>query len=80
MNKKVLAIFYAILASVLYAINIPLSKILLKNIEPTLMASYLYLGAGIGVLLLFLITNKKEENKKYQKYTKKDNEKQQEII
>ena len=72
MNKKVLAIFYAILAAVLYAINIPLSKILLKNIEPTLMASYLYLGAGIGVLLLFLITNKKEENKEYQKYTKKD--------
>lgn len=73
MNKKVLAIFYAILAAVLYAINIPLSKILLKNIEPTLMASYLYLGAGIGVLLMFLITNKKEGNKEYQKYTKKDN-------
>lgn len=71
MNKKVLAILFAILAAVLYAINVPLSKLLLKNISPTMLASYLYLGAGLGVGLLFLITRKKEKNQN-EKYNKKD--------
>jgi len=35
----------------LYAINIPLSK-LLRVISPTMMAAFLYLGAGLGLLLL----------------------------
>ena len=71
MNKKVLAIFLAVLAAALYAINIPLSKLLLNHIEPTMMASYLYLGAGIGIGIVFLITkkNQKDEN---EKFTKKD--------
>ena len=71
MNKKVLAILFAVLAAVLYAINIPFSKLLLENISPTMLASYLYLGAGLGVGLLFLITRKKEENQN-EKYIKKD--------
>ena len=58
MNKKLLAIFFAILAAGLYAINIPFSKLLLNNIEPTMMASYLYLGAGIGIGTVFLISIK----------------------
>ena len=71
MNKKVLAIILAVLAAALYAINIPLSKLLLNHIAPTMMASYLYLGAGIGILVVFLITRRsqKEEN---EKFTKKD--------
>lgn len=32
MNKKVSAILFAVLAVVLYAINIPFSKLLLENI------------------------------------------------
>lgn len=40
-NKKIIAILLAILAAILYAINIPLSKLLLKEISPTMMASYL---------------------------------------
>lgn len=71
MNKKVIAIFFAILAAVLYAFNIPFSKLLLNEITPTMMASYLYLGAGIGVGILFLITNKKGKEDS-EKYTKKD--------
>ena len=58
MNKKLLAIFFAILAAGLYAINIPLSKLLLNYIEPTMMASYLYLGAGLGIGIVFLLTKK----------------------
>lgn len=61
MNKKLLAIFFAILAAGLYAINIPLSKLLLNYIEPTMMASYLYLGAGIGIGIVFLITKNKNK-------------------
>ena len=61
MNKKLLAIFFAILAAGLYAINIPLSKLLLNYIEPTMMASYLYLGAGIGIGIVFLITKSKDK-------------------
>ena len=71
MNKKIIAIIFAILAAVLYAINIPFSKLLLKNIDPTMMASYLYLGAGLGVGILFLVTRKKEKEHS-EKYTKKD--------
>ena len=55
-NKNILAIFFAILASLLYAINIPFSKMLLKQISPTMMASYLYLGAGLGISIFYLIT------------------------
>ena len=47
--SKVKSIVYALLAAVFYAINIPLSKLLLQEIGPTTMAALLYLGAGIGV-------------------------------
>ena len=71
MNKKILAIIFAILAAVLYAINIPFSKLLLKDIPPTMLASYLYLGAGLGIGLLYLISKSKKKEKD-EKYTKKD--------
>lgn len=61
MDKKIIAIFFALLASVLYAINIPVSKILLQNIEPIFMAAFLYFGAGLGMLIYstFLVNEKK---------------------
>ena len=70
-RKKIIAIIFAILSSALYAINIPLSKLLLNDTPPTMMASYLYLGAGLGVGILFLLT-KNKENKNSEKYTKID--------
>ncbi len=48
------AIIYAFLAAVFYAINIPASKVLLRDVGPTTMAALLYLGAGIGIALLSL--------------------------
>ena len=51
MKTKNLATFFAILAAALYAINIPFSKILLQFVSPTMMAAFLYLGAGLGLLL-----------------------------
>ena len=71
MNKKLFAIFFAILAAGLYAINIPLSKLLLNCIEPTMMASYLYLGARIGIGAVFLFTRNKDD-KEYESLTKRD--------
>lgn len=51
MKAKNISTIYAVLAAMLYAINIPLSKLLLNFVEPTMMASFLYLGAGVGLFL-----------------------------
>lgn len=61
MKAKHTATAFAILAAALYAINIPLSKILLKQVEPTMMAAFLYLGAGLGLFLYGLISGEKEK-------------------
>lgn len=44
------AVMYAILAAVFYAVSSPLSKVLLEDVSPYLMASLLYLGAGFGMM------------------------------
>lgn len=46
------AVFYAILAAALYAINAPVAKLLLFHIPSTMLAGLLYLGAGSGMYLL----------------------------
>lgn len=51
-EKNKWAIFFAILAAALYAISMPFSKILLKEVSPMMMAAFLYIGAGIGMLLM----------------------------
>lgn len=72
MNKKrqAIAVVLALLAAIFYAINTPFSKILLNQIPPTLMAAFLYLGAGIGVGFLYLFHIKGED--KLERLTKKD--------
>ena len=51
MKTKALAAVFAILAAALYAINVPLSKLLLEHVGTTMMAAFLYLGAGLGLLV-----------------------------
>ena len=51
MKTKSTATFFAILAAALYAINAPVSKGLLAHAGPTMMAAFLYLGAGAGLFL-----------------------------
>jgi len=53
-NKTTTAILMAILAAALYGLSSPLSKLLLAEIPPTLMAALLYLGAGFGMLMVNL--------------------------
>ena len=48
-------IFLAVLAAALYAVNSPFSKILLDYMPPKLMAGFLYLGAGAGMLVIALL-------------------------
>ena len=49
------AVGFAILAAALYALNAPLSKVLLGQVPARVMAALLYLGAGAGMLMLRLM-------------------------
>lgn len=49
-KSRTLAIACAILAAALYALNAPASKLLLDTVSPAMMAAFLYLGAGAGML------------------------------
>ena len=69
-SGKSIAVIMALLAATFYAINTPFSKILLEKVTPTFMASFLYLGAGIGVGIMYLFNSKKE--KKIEKLSKTD--------
>ena len=52
MNKNRTGICLTVLAAALYAINAPLSKLLLAHLPPTLTAGFLYLGAGLGMVVI----------------------------
>ena len=68
--SKTKAIIFAFLAALFYATNVPLSKLLLREIGPTTMAALLYLGAGIGIGILSLVN--KKDRAKSEKLTKTD--------
>lgn len=55
---RIRSILFALLAAVFYAINVPLSKLLLEHVGETTMAALLYLGAGIGIVILSLFNRK----------------------
>ncbi|HBP66418.1 MAG TPA: EamA family transporter [Desulfosporosinus sp.] len=50
-NRTIGPMLKAILAAALFGASAPISKLLLGEISPTLMASFLYLGSGIGLYL-----------------------------
>ena len=60
-DTKITAIGYALAAALFYAVNVPCSKLLLVYIAPTLLAAFLYLGAGIGVGAMYLFHRKNEK-------------------
>jgi len=71
-GKRIKSISLAIIAAILYGVSTPVSKLLLVEIPPALMAALLYLGAGFGMSLIYLtgIWTKKERPEA--KMTKKD--------
>ena len=70
-KKRITAIVFAVLAAVFYAINMPFSKLLLKEIEPTFMASFLYFGAGFGIGIVFLLSKNRRKTAE-EKLSKKE--------
>lgn len=69
-KSKHISIIFALLAAAFYAINTPLSKLLLNNVPATFMAAFLYLGAGVGVGIMYLFHWHNED--KAERLTKKD--------
>ena len=65
-------IFLAILAAALYAVNAPFSKLLLTYMPSTLMAGVLYLGAGIGMVVIALIRKVSGRARTEEKITRSD--------
>jgi drug/metabolite transporter (DMT)-like permease len=66
------SVSFAILAAALYGISSPVSKLLLKEIPPTLMAAFLYLGAGLGMSIFGFIKHKKYNEKTEAGLTKQE--------
>lgn len=66
------SVFFAILAAALYALNSPLSKLMLQSVPPTMMAGFLYLGAGIGMTALGLLLKQTGHGKKETQLTRKE--------
>lgn len=54
-EQRVRAMGYALLAAVLYSVSAPASKLLLRRMEPTVLAGLLYLGAGTGIWVMSLL-------------------------
>ncbi|MBQ9537328.1 MAG: DMT family transporter [Desulfovibrionaceae bacterium] len=59
--SKAKSILFALLAAAFYAINVPLSKLLLNHVGPTTMAALLYLGAGVGIGIMYLSSSQQGE-------------------
>lgn len=73
MNKSIKkGIFLAIIAAALYSLNSPLSKILLNYMPSTLMAGFLYVGAGLGMLVIALIRKLNNTSVKEEKLSRKE--------
>ena len=72
MDKKNSGILCAILAAAFYALSAPFSKILLNYIPETLTAGFLYLGAGICMLLIAPLRKNKKEAKEENHLTRKE--------
>lgn len=65
-------ITFAIIAAALYAVNAPFSKILLDFMPPTLMAGFLYIGAGVGMVFIACIRKLRKTETKELKLTKSE--------
>lgn len=72
MSEKRTSIVWALLAAALYAISSPVSKLLLQEVEPTMMAALLYLGAGFGMLLLGIVRRRLGLGASEQRLTRRD--------
>ena len=71
-RKNATGILLAVLAAALYAINSPFSKLLLEDMPPTLMAGFLYVGAGLGMGAVALVRKARKSQRTEEKITRAD--------
>lgn len=57
-QKQRRGVLFAVLAAAFYALNAPLSKLLMADVPPSMMASMLYLGAGFGMAIFSAATRR----------------------
>ncbi len=63
MDMKKTAVLYAVGAAVCYGASTPLSKLLLLKLSPAMLSALLYLGAGLGMLVMRTFSNKQNAAK-----------------
>ncbi|MDO5844478.1 MAG: DMT family transporter [Methanocorpusculum sp.] len=66
------AVFCAILAAALFALSTPFSKLFLNDVPPMMMAAFLYLGAGIGMIFIWILKKVFRTQTKEMHLSKKD--------
>jgi drug/metabolite transporter (DMT)-like permease len=54
-SNRIIPIIQALLAAFLFGASAPLSKLLLAEVSPVLLAAFLYLGSGLGLLCVILV-------------------------
>ncbi|MGI6217820.1 MAG: DMT family transporter [Coriobacteriales bacterium] len=55
MKRAVVAAIFAVLAAAFYALSTPLTKLLLADVGPATLAGLLYLGAGLGMGIVYVL-------------------------
>lgn len=61
LNKTILAVFSALFAAILFGICVPFAKLLGSYMPSVMMGGVLYLGAGLGLLLTFILKQGKPD-------------------
>lgn len=66
------AVGWAVLAAALYAVSTPVSKLLLREVTPAMLAALLYLGAGIGMLGLGMARGRRGSMRRGRRLDRRD--------
>ncbi len=71
-KMKTTHIVCAVLAAALYAVSTPVSKVMLTVVPPTMVAAFLYLGAGIGVGTMMFVRYKCKRSSSEERLRRRD--------
>jgi drug/metabolite transporter (DMT)-like permease len=70
---KFKGVFYALLAALLFGASTPLAKVLLPQMTPMLLAGALYLGSGVGLLVVSFVRSRRSNPARHEAaLTRKD--------
>jgi drug/metabolite transporter (DMT)-like permease len=71
-SNRSIPVIQALLAAFLFGASAPLSKLLLGEIPPVLLAALLYLGSGFGLLIVKLVEKKAHNEQKEARLERSD--------